>query len=59
MILNCLRYVDEKNLDQQKLEKLKNNSHSHKNTSEKNQPKPSYVPYLIGGGIIIGTLGAG
>jgi len=59
MILNCLRYVDEKNLDQQKLEKLKNNSHSHENTSEKNQPKISYIPYLIGGVIIIGTLGAG
>jgi len=58
MILNCLRYVDEKNLDQQKLEKLKNNSHSHENTSEEGQPKSSYVPYLIGGGIIIGALGA-
>ncbi|CAG8506265.1 10172_t:CDS:2 [Gigaspora margarita] len=55
IIKNSLRSIDftKKSLDQQKLEKLQDSFNSHQTTSPTNSPKPSYVPYLIGGAVVI------
>jgi len=54
---NLEKILNKKKLDQQELEKLKTSSHSSENTSEKVNPKSSYLPYLIGGGAVITILG--
>ena len=55
IIRRALQTTNEKVLDQQKLTKLQANSHKN-TTSPSNSPKPDYVPYLIGGGVVVAIL---
>ncbi|CAG8668099.1 11359_t:CDS:2, partial [Ambispora leptoticha] len=55
IIRRSLKTINEKDLDQQKLEKLQANFHK-TTTSATNSPKPDYAPYLIGGGAVVAIL---
>ncbi|CAH1755695.1 7432_t:CDS:2 [Entrophospora sp. SA101] len=54
LIRRALKTVNEKSLDQQKLDKLQTNSSTIKPT---NSSPINYAPYLIGGAIVIALLG--